>query len=599
MTKIKKRQDVSEDLKYDLSHIFENDEIALIFANELLEEAKNFSKLEEGFLETKDSFYETLKKYDFIVSRASKLSAYSHLKLSVDNTCNKSLEFYLKCNSILQQITNALSFLSTKISKIDEEKLKSFFAKKPELSVFKTFIENIVKFKKYSLSDDLEKLLAELSTFLHSPYHIYESCKTGNLVFDDFLDENLNPMQNSFALFEEDYEFSKDRTIRKKSFESFYKTLKQNSVGFSAIYQTEVLKQKTLAEIKGYDGTREMLLFNQNNTIKAYENQLTSLFKIIAPQMRRYIEIKKKILGLDEFHYYDLKAPINPNFTPTMKKNEIEKLIISSISFLGDEYKGIIQKTFSENRIDFAENIGKRSGAFCYPVYDNDSYVFLTLSDNMRSAFLLAHELGHAGHFSLSMRNQLASNTRTSLFLIEAPSTLNELFLFKSLFEKAEDKDSKVWAISQVLGTFHHNMVTHFTEALFQDRVYKALDKNEAITNEFLSNTKLDVLREFWGDSLIVDDYAKFTWMRQPHYYMGLYPYTYSAGLSIACDIYQKINSEPKKYTEKYIRFLKAGGSLHTKDLLNIVDLDMEKPEIFENVGKFVSELLTELENLY
>lgn len=217
----------------------------------------------------------------------------------------------------------------------------------------------------------------------------------------------------------------------------------------------------------------------------------------------------------------------------------------------------------------------------------------------MRSAFVLAHELGHAGHFYLAGKNQRFFNTRPSTYFIEAPSTLNELLLGKYLLNRAETNEQKRWVISQLLGTYYHNFVTHLLEGELQRRVYEWAEKGNPVTESVLTKFKGDILKEFWGDSVEIDEGAALTWMRQPHYYMGLYPYTYSAGLTVSTAVAKQIVEEGRPAVERWLEVLKSGGTLPPLQLIKKAGVDLSNPEPIREAVAFVGSLIDELEKSF
>jgi len=226
-------------------------------------------------------------------------------------------------------------------------------------------------------------------------------------------------------------------------------------------------------------------------------------------------------------------------------------------------------------------------------------YILITWTDNMRGAFVLAHELGHAGHLYLAGKNQTLANTRPSTYFVEAPSTLNELLLANHLTEKTDDPRMKRWIVSQLLGTYYHNFVTHLLEGEFQRRVYTLAEKGTPLTESVLTRQKVEALEDFWGDAVTFDEGAGLTWMRQPHYYMGLYPYTYSAGLTVSTAVAQKIRTEGQPAVDRWLDVLRSGGTMKPLDLIKKADVDMTKTDTIKLAVDFVGSLVDELEKSY
>ncbi|HLQ71301.1 MAG TPA: M3 family metallopeptidase, partial [Bacillota bacterium] len=266
---------------------------------------------------------------------------------------------------------------------------------------------------------------------------------------------------------------------------------------------------------------------------------------------------------------------------------------------MGPEYTEIMKKGIQNRWIDRSDNVGKATGAFCSSPYGVHPYILVTWTNAMRGAFILAHELGHAGHFYLAGKNQALVNTRPSTYFVEAPSTINELLLAEHLMGKTDDKRMKRWVITQLLGTYYHNFVTHLLEGEYRRRVYALAEEGTPLTEQVLSTQKKEALSNFWGDDVVLDDGAELTWMRQQHYYMGLYPYTYSAGLTVSTAVAEKIKSEGKPAVDRWLDVLRAGGTKKPLDLIKQAGVDMSKPDAIKKAVAYVGSLVDELEKSY
>ena len=315
--------------------------------------------------------------------------------------------------------------------------------------------------------------------------------------------------------------------------------------------------------------------------------------------MRKLAQIRKEQLGLDEIRFCDLKAPLDASFNPPANIESIKNVIIDALAILGDDYKHSMERAFDERWIDYADNVGKSTGAFCASPYGVHSYILISYQESMRSAFTLAHELGHAGHFTLANKTQRIFDTRPSTYFIEAPSTMNEILLANHLMKTDDSPEMKRWVILQMMGTYYHNFVTHLLEAEFQRRVYAQAESGGPLTAKWFNETKLDVIKTFWGDTVVIDDAAGMTWMRQPHYYMGLYPYTYSAGLTISTAVSKQIMSEGQPAVDRWLSVLAAGGTKRPLDLALMAGIDMSTTAPVESAVAYVGELIDELERLY
>ncbi|WP_282140821.1 oligoendopeptidase F [Cytobacillus oceanisediminis] len=511
-----------------------------------------------------------------------------------DNQANSSILASLRAKA-----ASALSFIDSELMSLPEGTIEKYIDDESGLEPFRKQLTDLLESKTHRLSPETEEALAALGEVLGAPYNMYQAAKLADMPFSSFKDSKGNDLPNSFALYEDRYEFSSDTAIRRNAYVSFTDSLENYKNTFASAYSAEVKKQVTLAKLRKYSSATQMLLDSQHVTEEMYNNQLNIIQKELAPHMRRYAQLKRKVLGLDKMLFCDLKAPLDPEFNPETTFEEASKVILEALKVMGPEYTDIMKKGLTERWVDLADNVGKSTGAFCSSPYGSHPFILITWTDTMRGAFVLAHELGHAGHFYLANKYQRIMNTRPSTYFVEAPSTLNELLLGQHLMAGTEDMRMKRWVILQLLGTYYHNFVTHLLEGEYQRRIYNLADQGIPLTAKTLSDQKMETLAEFWGDTVELDDKAALTWMRQPHYYMGLYPYTYSAGLTASTAMAQSIQEEGQPAIERWLDVLKAGGTKKPLDLLKSAGIDMSKPDPIRKAVSYVGTLVDELENSY
>ncbi len=295
--------------------------------------------------------------------------------------------------------------------------------------------------------------------------------------------------------------------------------------------------------------------------------------------------------------FADLLVPLDPAFEPEVSIQTAKETLLEALSPLGDTYRENIRRAFDERWIDFPENEGKSTGAFCSSPYGAHPYVLISWTGSQRELFVLAHELGHAGHFALAQDKQNILHTRPSQYLIEAPSTMNELFLADYLLQNTDDPRMKRWIRATMIArTYYHNFVTHGIEAVFQNKAYQAVDRGEGLSADTLDGYFRETLEDFWGDAVTIEPGAERTWMRQPHYYMGLYPYVYSAGLTMGTEANRRINAEGDAAVQDWIRFLEAGGTKDVFGLAEIAGIDLTTDGPLKNTIAKIEELVDGLE---
>jgi len=592
------RSEVPAHMTWDLTPLFESREAWLKALNETETLFEEVSKFKGRLTENGETTYACLSAFEKAYQNAVKIGTYANLKQSEDATDPQNQEDSMKYGAFATKTASSVSFMSSEITALEKNEYDQLFNDAPKLGEFKNYLDDVYSVKAHMLSPETELALSSLGEVSNAPYRIYNTSKAADMTFEDF-EANGEKHPNSFGLYETKYEFSTDTEVRRMAYDSFTKSLKAYNNTFASVYATEVKKQVAMSRLRGYGSVTEMLLEPQKVTPEMYNKQIDTIYTKLAPHMRKLAQIRKEQLGLDEIRFCDLKAPLDASFNPPANIESIKNVIIDALAILGDDYKHSMERAFDERWIDYADNVGKSTGAFCASPYGVHSYILISYQESMRSAFTLAHELGHAGHFTLANKTQRIFDTRPSTYFIEAPSTMNEILLANHLMKTDDSPEMKRWVILQMMGTYYHNFVTHLLEAEFQRRVYAQAESGGPLTAKWFNETKLDVIKTFWGDTVVIDDAAGMTWMRQPHYYMGLYPYTYSAGLTISTAVSKQIMSEGQPAVDRWISVLAAGGTKRPLDLALMAGIDMSTTAPVESAVAYVGELIDELERLY
>ena len=593
------RSEVPEDLTWNLDDLFPSEQS---WEEELITIDHEINKFDQykGTLHTgAKALLDCLCAQEQLSMKITKAWTYANLKQSADGTDPVNQENSARFSALRTKSIAALSFIHSEILALEEGVVEKYILAEPGLEAFQKNLMELLETKKHRLSPETEEALAALGELQGSPYQIYQMTKLADMDFSPIKDESGQQLPVSFALFESRYEFSANTEVRRKAYYSFVETLKKYTNTMAATYATEVKKQVTLARLRNYESVTHMLLEPQQVTLEMYNNQIDIIYKELAPHMRRFAQLKQKVLGLPQMLFCDLKAPLDPDFDPETTYEEATQLILDSLKIMGPEYSEIMERGFKERWVDLADNVGKSTGAFCSSPYGSHPYILITWQDNMRGCFTLTHEFGHAGHFFLANKYQRIMNVRPSMYFVEAPSTMNEMLLGQHLLNKYEDKQMRRWVVLQLLGTYYHNFVTHLLEAEYQRRVYTLAEEGKALTAKILTEVTKSVLTEFWGDTVVIDEGASLTWMRQPHYYMGLYPYTYSAGLTASTAVAQMIKEEGQPAVDRWLEVLRAGGTMEPLELLKHAGIDMSTPDPISKAVAFVGSLIDELEESF
>lgn len=540
-----------------------------------------------------------LEAVEAVQARLMRLGTFAHLRNAQDGTDPGYQAASARISALHARVGATISFVDSEILALPEGRLEQFMAQEPGLSGFTVPLNNLLELRPHRLGADTERVLAALGEVLHAPSMIYNRSKSSDMQFAPFTDDAGVVYANSVNGFESNFETHSDTSVRRGAWASFSAGLKAYNQTYSATFATEINKNVTMARLRGFRSTEEYLLQPHKISHAVYSNILDIIQQELAPHMQRYARLRRKVLGLDHLLYCDIKAPLDADFNPRMPYAEGCALILESLAVMGPEYCAFARTAVEQRWVDRADNIGKSSGAFCASPYGVHPYISITWSDTMRNVFTLAHELGHGGHFGLAMQHQRFVNTRPAMPFIEAPSIMNEMLLAQHILGKSQDKRLRRSVIMQVLGTYHHNFVTHLLEAELQRQVYGLAESGKSITASVLNECKGSILSRFWGDTVKIDDGARMTWMRQPHYYMGLYPYTYAVGLVASTAMSLLIQKEGQPAVQRWLEVLKAGGTRKPLELMQMAGIDMASPQPIHDAVAYVGRLISELEESF
>ncbi|MGE7924798.1 oligoendopeptidase F [Viridibacillus arvi] len=580
---------------WDLSPLIDSIEAYNAGIAQIEKDALLFNQKYTGNIIDSPSVVQVLTDYEKLNEQFVPYGAYASLSLEVDQTNDVAQMRASKFGSIASKIGSQLSFVHSDLSALSTEILEEAATIAPQ---FENYIKEIIKKKAHQLHPEVEKTLAALSSSLDAPYELYNTTKLVDMKFDNFT-ANGESFPLNYSLFEGDWELESDVNIRRAAFEAFSNKLREYQHTTAKTYNTHVTTEKTLSDLRGYESVTDYLLFDQEVDRTLYNRQIDLITKELAPHMRRYAKLLQKVHGLEKMTFADLKIPLDPEFEPMITVEESKNYIENALKVMGDDYMEMIEKSYSERWIDFAQNEGKSTGAFCSSPYGFHPYILISWTSRMNEVFVLAHELGHAGHFVNAHKKQSLFNSRPSTYFIEAPSTMNEMLMANYLLTTAEDTRFKRWVTASIISrTYYHNFVTHLLEAAYQRKVYDKVDAGESVNANVLNRLKREVLEDFWGDAVEITEGAELTWMRQPHYYMGLYPYTYSAGLTISTQVSQRILNEGQPAVEDWLKVLQAGGTKTPVELAQMAGVDITTDEPLLNTIAYIGGLIDQLEVL-
>ena len=588
------RSDVPKDETWDITELFSSDEAFYQVLDETLEAAKAFNKQYTERLNHAEMIEVALNAYSDILIQLDRMANYAELNLSVDTANEQAQTLSAKFSTSYGKIASELSFVVSEIIELSDTTLDELI----KTSQYPHFLTKIKAKKAYKLSPEVEKVLASLSPTFDGAFDLYGTTKMLDIDFESFEHNNQNyPLD--YATFENEYEDNPDRGFRETSFKYFSDALRKYQHTTAATYNLQVQQEKIEADLRGYESVIDYLLQDQEVTRDMFDRQIDVIMSDLAKKKKKYAKLIKRVHGLDVMGFEDLKVSIDPNYEPEISIEDSKQYIYGALDVLGQDYLKMVEAAYEERWIDFAQNKGKDTGAYCASPYASHSYVFISWTGKMTETFVLAHELGHAGHFTLAQKHQNYLESEASMYFVEAPSTMNEMLMSNYLFKNSDDPKFKRWVIGSIISrTYYHNMVTHLLEAAYQREVYTKVDNGESLTAPVLNQIMLDVYSQFFGDSVKLTEGTELTWMRQPHYYMGLYSYTYSAGLTIGTVMSQRIQTEGQPAVDAWLETLKAGGSKSPVELADIAGIDIRTDAPLKSTIGYIGKLVDELEML-
>ena len=586
------RKDVPVEETWDLSLIFENERQMWDALEETKAAVKKVVDTYAGKLNTAENIVNCLDEMEQIRIASSKIWSYTGLAVETDYTDNKLRELDEKVGDEMIRLERDTSFVDSEILLAPDDVLQAAVEKAKGCRIY---LKDLIARKAHMLSPETEKVLAALGKTLNVPYTVYNTMKLADISFDSFtVDGKEYPL--GYSLFEDNYELEADTAVRRAAFRAFSDTIAKYRNTTATAYNANVAQDKIMSELRHFDNVFDSLLFDQKVTREMYDRQIDLITERLAPHMRRYARLLKKIYRLDKMTFADLKIAVDPGFDPKVTIAESHKYIRDALAILGEDYVEMVDRAYRERWVDFARNVGKSTGGFCSGQYRKNSFILLNWNDRMADVFTLAHELGHAGQGMYTDAAQSYYDTWLSTYLVEAPSTMNELLLAHHLSKTSTDKRFRRWVLSNVVSnTYYHNFVTHLREAWYQREVYRIIEEGGSVNADILSDLFRKNLELFWGDDVEIPEGAELTWMRQPHYYMGLYSYTYSAGLTVATQALLRIEKEGEPAVQDWKKFLAAGCTQDPVGLAKIAGFDITTDAPLNATIDYIGSLIDEI----
>lgn len=587
---LKKRSEFPENELWDLTALYKDRQDFLLAIEKALQDIDLFKRNYEGRLTSVDDFTQALIEIEHIYIQMSHIGTYAFMPQTTDFSDESFAQIAQAGDDFMTKASVALSFFDTALANADLDVLDTL-EKNP---YFSAAIRMAKIQKEHLLSPDVEKALANLREVINAPYDIYTKMRAGDFDMDDF-EVDGKTYKNSFVSYENFYQNHENAEIREKAFRSFSKGLRKHQNTAAAAYLAKVKSEKLLADMKGYASVFDYLLAEQEVDRSLFDRQIDLIMTEFGPVAQKFLKHVAQVNGLEKMTFADWKLDIDNDLNPEVSIDGAYDLVMKSLAPLGQEYTKEIERYQTERWVDFAANANKDSGGYAADPYKVHPYVLMSWTGRMSDVYTLIHEIGHSGQFIFSDNHQSYFNTHMSTYYVEAPSTFNELMLSDYLEHQFDDPRQKRFALAHRLtDTYFHNFITHLLEAAFQRKVYTLIEEGGTFGADQLNAMMKEVLTDFWGDAVDIDDDAALTWMRQAHYYMGLYSYTYSAGLVISTAGYLNLKHNPNGAKE-WLDFLKSGGSRMPLDTAMLIGADIATEKPLRDTIQFLSDTVDQI----
>ena len=587
------RKNMNKDFMWDLSHIFPSREAWDNACAELAPVAAELAALQGNLCSSASALADALDKIYSTMEKVEKVYLYAMLYKSGDNGDPVGQEMEGKAMNLYVAMLTSISFVEPEILSAGEELLRSYLNEEERLATYRHKLDDMLRSKEHMLSPDQERMMAMLSDAAGGCQNAFEMLESVDMTFPTIKDENgedVTLTHGNFGVFRE----SRDVRVRKDSFEAYFGEFKKYINTFTATYSGTVKMNAFFSNVRRYANPCEAALFANNVPVSVYDSLCDAVHDGI-PTMKRYLEVRKKALGLDELHMYDLYCPIVENIDMKVGFEEGKELVKKATLPLGETYQKLLDRAYAENWIDVYENKGKTTGAFSCGVFGVHPYVLLNYTDTLDDAYTLAHELGHSMHSYFSDEAQDYVNHDYRIMVAEVASTVNEVLLTKYLLSVETDKKRRAYILNHFLEGFR---TTIFRQTLFAEFERKAHDmymSGQPLTAERL-NALYRQLNEQYYEGAVVDELQDIEWARIPHFYNSFYVYQYATGFSSAVAIATRIFETGD--ASDYLAFLKTGGSDYSIEELKIAGVDLTKPDTVRNAMKAFNDALDEFESL-
>lgn len=592
--KVKERKEIEEQYKWDLSTLFADDaawEKEFSAVDEAIAEIPSW----QGRLNTAANIREWFDCYNELSSRLENIFTYDFLRNAEDTRAADAQSMYAKAYGKIVDAESKGAFYRPEILSLGEEKLNEIIqdeAMKP----YEFLMKDMQRMAAHTLSAKEEQLLAAFGEALGASQRIAENLMDADMVYDSVKDSEGNEREvtdSTFILLQT----NKDRVLRENAFRSYYKGYRQHINTFAAAYAGTVKAAVTEAKYRGFGSSREMSLANANIPVSVYDNLVETVHKHM-DSMYRYVRLRKKILGLDELHYYDIYTPLAADAAKHYTYEEAQQLVLKAVSPLGKEYTDRVAKAFEDRWIDVYPNTGKMGGAFSSGTYTSNPYIMMNFTGTLDSVSTIAHEMGHSMHTWNTKNSQPKHYADYTMFVAEVASTVNENLLIETLLKEEKDPKVRLALLNQYLEGFKGTVYRQTMFAEFEMKAHAMAERGESLDPASLSALYRSLIEQYFGEDLVIDDEVQYEWSRIPHFYSPFYVYVYSTGYCTATALSQMIQNDGEEAVKKYIEFLQMGSSQYPIDELIHAGVDLSTPEPLERALALFDRVLDEAEKI-
>lgn len=590
------REEIPSEYKWAIGDLYENDERWREDYERLKAAIPGFARYQGRLGEGADVLLEMQRAYDELNMLAEKVYVYANQRLH-ENTDNGTYQNLASLSQgLLVELSQACAWVEPELLTLPDGTIEAYLRENTELSVYRQYFENIIRQKEHVLPKEQEALLASLGGVAESPKDIFSMFNNADLRFPSAHSSDGDQIEvthgNFITLMQ-----SQDRALRRSAFQSLYSTYAGWRNTLAATYRANVKQEVFFAKARKYGSDMEAALDGSHIPVAMYDNLIDAVHGAL-PLLHRYMELRKKLLGVEELHLYDIYVPMAEDPGEEIPFEEAKQIVLEGLAPLGEEYLGLLREGFTHGWIDVCENQGKRSGAYSWGAYGTHPYVLMNYQESLNDVFTLAHEMGHALHSWYSDKNQPYIYAGYKIFVAEVASTCNEALLIRHLIDRAEDLSRKAYLINYLLEQFRTTLYRQTMFAEFEKITHGLEEQGETLTADRLCEVYYDLNLQYFGVQTIVDREIEMEWARIPHFYTPFYVYQYATGFSAAMALSARILREGEPAVADYKRFLKGGSSQYPLDLLRMAGVDMERKEPVEEALEVFKYYLDEMEEL-